>query len=97
MRILNKEVELKVNKDGEFTRETLKALVKSELVYTDSGSVYFYSQKHDAYIFSGDIHRETIDEVVMTAIEKILSHEVSKHSPYSIAKKTDSEQRICVS
>lgn len=75
MLILKRDIELAVDFDGNFTREALSELQKAKLVYIEAGSVYFYSQKHDAYIYSSSLHRHTVDEVVMEVLERILEHE----------------------
>ncbi|PMR71817.1 hypothetical protein [Billgrantia endophytica] len=75
MLLLNKDIELTVDFDGNFTREALRHLENAKLVYIEAGSVYFYSQKHDAYIYSSSIHINTVDEVVMEVLERILEHE----------------------
>lgn len=81
MKILNKEVDIEVNNQGEFDRRSLQALIDNELVYMEAGNIYFYSQKYRDYIHCCRLGQVSIDEVVMLTLEKILEHETP--NPYS--------------
>lgn len=77
MNILDRDVKLGIDYYGEFTQESLKELQSNQLVYIENSEVYFYSQRHDSYLFL-TYENNTVDEIVIQALDKILENEVFK-------------------
>lgn len=75
MIILEKEVELGVNYFGEFTNESLQALVNNHLIHIENNEVYFYSQKDNKYIFLMK-DNGSVDDIVIKSIDSILENEM---------------------
>lgn len=77
MRILDRDVVLGIDFYGNFTKESLVELQNNHLVCIEDNEVYYYSQKQDSYFFLTTIDN-SIDEIVIQALDKILENEINK-------------------